>query len=94
MAEYKVTGKGFIGGALRTPDDGKGSVRVEKPFKKCPSWLREIKPESATAKKKRLAAEAKADEQQSVEAKEQQEMKDEVSFTDGDQPSSPAVETL
>lgn len=94
MAEYKVIGKGFIGGALRTPGDGKGSVRVEKPFKKCPSWLQEIKPESATARKKRLAIEKVAAEEQSAEAKEQQDMKDEISFTDGDQSSSSAVETL
>lgn len=89
MADYKVIGKGFIG-SLRTPGDRKGNVRVEKPFKKCPSWLKEIKPESATAKKKRLADEAKAGKQRDADAKEQQEMKDEVSFTDGHS----VVETL
>lgn len=89
MAEYKVIGRGFIGGALRSPGDGRGNVRVEKPYKKCPSWLKEVKPESASAKKKREAAEAKAGKQQAAEAKEQQEIKDEVSFTDGH-----AVETL
>ncbi len=91
MAEYKVIGKGFIGGSLRSPGDGRGNVRVEKAFKKCPSWLKEVKAETAAAKKKRLAAESKAADEQDAETEEQQKMKDEMSFMDGHNDS---VETL
>lgn len=88
MASYKVKSVGFIHGSLKQPGE---TVHVENKFKKCPSWLQEIKPETAAEKKKRLAEEKKAAEEAAKEAAEKEELEDSVTFTDD---GSSSVETL
>ena len=96
MAErkFKVIASGFDGSRLRHPGDGKGPVVLNlAKNKKCPSWLEEMKPETAAEKKKRVASEKQASEAAAKIAEQDQEAKDEMSFLDGEN-SNDSVETL
>jgi hypothetical protein len=57
MPSYTVLEKGFYGGRLYDPTGKRRTLHVDTPFKKCPSWLKPIKAESAAAAKKRLTGE-------------------------------------
>ena len=65
MPKYKVKEKGFFDGKLYDPEGKRRHVYVNKPFKKCPSWLEPMKAETAAEKKKREAAEKR---QQKIDA--------------------------
>jgi len=60
MPSYQVTENGFYDGRMYSPTGKRRTLHVDKPFKKCPSWLKPIKAESAAESKKRVAAEKKA----------------------------------
>jgi hypothetical protein len=93
MPSYQVIEKGFYGGSLYDPAGKRRTLHVEKPFKKCPSWLKPLKAESATVAKKRVTAEkkvAKADAKKAAD--DTAEIKGASFMGDGENGST--VETL
>ena len=62
MPRYQVIAKGFFAGHLYDPKGKRKVLHTPKPFKKgkLPSWLAEMKPESAVVIKKREAQEESA----------------------------------
>lgn len=94
--KFEVIDVGHDGQRIRKPGDGKGPVilKLGKSVK-CPSWLKELKPETAAQKKKREAAEAKAKKAADDAAKQQQDDVENASFMgDGEKAGDGNVETL
>ena len=62
MPSYKVLEPGFFGGRLYDPNGKRAVLTVDKAFSKknMPSWVEPLKGETATQRKKREDAEAKA----------------------------------
>ena len=54
MPSYQVLEKGFYDGMMYDPAGKRRTLHVDKPFKKCPSWLKPMKAETGAAAKKRV----------------------------------------
>lgn len=92
MPRYQVIKPGFYDGKLYDPEGKRKTLTVDKAFKKCPSWLKPIKGETAAEKKKREADEAKQAKADAEKADEDQKDIDSVTFTEP--PATAQVETL
>lgn len=93
MPRYKVLKKGFINDTMHKPGHPKhGYVYTDKPLKPVPSWLKLIKEETPAQKKKREAAEEKAEVEAAKKAEQDKIDKDSVTFTED--PKQSQVETL
>lgn len=81
MPSYKAIKTGFYEGATYSPSGKRKILTVDKPFKKCPSWLEPIKGESASEVKARKAAETKRINAEKKKAEEDKKAVDAVTFT-------------
>jgi len=62
MPQYKVIAPGFYDGKMYSPEGKRRVLHTDMPFNKknpMPSWVEAMKEETATQKKKRVAAEKK-----------------------------------
>jgi hypothetical protein len=80
MPSYTVISDGFFEGRFYSPTGKRKELHADKVFKKCPSWLKPIKGESAQEKGARTKAENKAKADADAEAKEFKEQVDAVTF--------------
>lgn len=92
MPRYQVLQPGFYNSELYDPEGKRKTLTTDKAFKKCPSWLRPIKEESAAQRKKREADEAKQSKANADKAVEDKKDIDAVTFVQP--PSAAQVETL
>jgi len=92
MPRYQVLKPGFYDGKMYDPEGKRKTLTTDKAFKKCPSWLKPIKDESAAQRKKREADEVKQAEVDAEKAAEDKKDIDAVTFTQP--PSTAQVETL
>lgn len=94
MPKYQVIAPGFWEGVLYNPEGKRRMLHADKPIKPIPSWLKELKPETAAEKKKRLAAEKKAAAENADKAEQDQKDIDNTSFLGEGEAAAPGVETL
>jgi hypothetical protein len=98
MPRYKVVAIGFHGGHLYDPNGKRRVLHTDKPFKKgkLPSWLEEMKPESAAVRKKREAQEASTAAAAAEKSEQDQQEIADASFMGEGENAAPgsAVETL
>lgn len=73
MPTYKVIAPGFYLGSVYEPGGKRQILTVDKPFKKCPSWLKIVKAETPAQKKKRETAEKKNLDEAKKKADQDQE---------------------
>jgi hypothetical protein len=95
MPKYEVIEQGFWGGVMYSPTGKRKVLHADKPLKPLPSWLKEVKPETAAEKKKRLAAEEVAKKADADKADQDRKDVDDMSFLgEGEAAATGAVETL
>jgi len=98
MPRYKVIAPGFFDGELYKPDGKRNVLTVDKPFTKdnpMPSWVSKMTTESAAARKKREAAEAKAaDADAAKNESDNQDIADASFLGEGESGSGSKVETI
>ena len=80
MPRYKALAKGFYKGTMYSPTGKRKIVHTDVKLDKVPSWLRLMPEESAAAKKKREAAEAKANKANVEKVKSDKADVDSASF--------------
>ena len=95
MPQYKVIAVGFFGGVMYSPEGKRKTLHTDTPFKKgkLPTWLEEMKPETAAQKKKREAAAKVAAESAAEQAEQDEKAIEDASFL-GEGESGGNVETL
>ncbi len=94
MPRYEVIKPGFLNDKPYSPNGKRKVVVTDKAFKKCPSWLRPIKEESATQRKKREESESKISKENAKKAAQDKKDVDSVMFTQAPSRSQASVETL
>ena len=80
MPRYKVLKKGFYKGVTYSPTGKRKVLHTDVKLTKVPSWLRLMTEESAAAKKKREAADAKTKKDDVAKAKSDKADIDGASF--------------
>ncbi len=96
MPQYKVIAPGFYDGKMYAPEGKRRVLHTDMPFNKknpMPSWVEEMKSETAAAKKKREAAEKKAAGADAEKAEQDEKDIQDASFM-GDGEAGSSVETL
>ncbi len=96
MPQYKVIAPGFYEGKMYSPEGKRRVLHTDMPFNKknpIPSWVEEMKSETAAQKKKREAAERKAAGADAEKAEQDEKDIADASFM-GDGEAGSSVETL
>lgn len=94
MPSYKAKEDGFFNGQLYGPGRKRTTVITDKPLKPVPTWLEEVKGETAAEAKARRIAEKKVAEEAKKKAASDKVEIDSVTFIEGPAPTQPGVETL